>query len=297
MIRKFILLVLTLISISTIFSGCSVKQNEEEIKQNEDAEIMWDDGDGVLEMLAIGNSFSDDALEYFWDIATDLGIKNVIVGNLYIGGCDIDRHYTNLLNNNPAYEYRFNSNGTWDNSTGYSSLTAIKSRGWDFITIQQVSGLSGNMSSYNNFDAFVSLIKEKAPKSKIVWHQTWAYQQYSTHQDFARYQKDQKVMFDAICDVVQTKVVANKDIYSVIPSGTAIQNARATKFGDNLTRDGYHLNDLGRYIAALTYVYKLTNVDIANVSFSPLLLFLNEEEINLCVESVKKAVENPYMSE
>ena len=101
-------------------------------------------------------------------------------------------------------------------------------------------------------------------------------------------------MFDAICEFVQTKVVTNEDIYSVIPVGTAIQNARATEFGDNLTRDGYHLNDLGRYIAALMYVYKLTNIDIANVSFSPLL---TKEEIDICVESVKKAVENPYTSE
>ena len=291
--KKYIFIVPILIIVLVILSGCNVKR----IEENEEAETMWDDGDGVLEVLAIGNSFSDDALEYFWDIATDLGIKNVIVGNLYIGGCDIDTHYINLLYENPSYEYRFNSNGKWNNTIGYSSLTAIKSRDWDYITIQQVSGLCGDVDSYKNLASFVSLIKENAPKSKIVWHQTWAYQQDSNHQAFARYQKDQKIMFDAICEVVQTKVVANEDIYSVIPSGTAIQNARATKFGDNLTRDGYHLNDLGRYIAALTYVYKLTNVDIANVSFSPLLLFLTEEEINLCVESVKKAVENPYTSE
>lgn len=45
--------------------------------------------DGVLRILAIGNSFSEDALEQeFYPIAQAGGVK-VIVGNMYIAGCSI----------------------------------------------------------------------------------------------------------------------------------------------------------------------------------------------------------------
>lgn len=49
--------------------------------------------DGSLKILAIGNSFSEDAVEYAWDIANSLGIQNVMIGHLYIGGCSLDMHY------------------------------------------------------------------------------------------------------------------------------------------------------------------------------------------------------------
>ena len=59
-----------------------------------------------IKLLAIGNSFSDDAIEhYLYDIAYAAG-DTIIIGNMYIGGCSLERHYNNSINNSPNYSYR-----------------------------------------------------------------------------------------------------------------------------------------------------------------------------------------------
>ena len=46
----------------------------------------------VLKVLAIGNSFSQDAVEqYLYELAAAQG-DSLIIGNAYIGGCPIERH-------------------------------------------------------------------------------------------------------------------------------------------------------------------------------------------------------------
>ena len=44
-----------------------------------------------LRVLAIGNSFSQDATEYLWDILNSAGI-DAVVGDLYNAGCTMERH-------------------------------------------------------------------------------------------------------------------------------------------------------------------------------------------------------------
>ena len=51
-----------------------------------------------IKLLAIGNSFSVDALQYFYQIASSLGIERIEIGNLYIGSCSLERHLKNITN-------------------------------------------------------------------------------------------------------------------------------------------------------------------------------------------------------
>jgi len=48
----------------------------------------------TIKILAIGNSFSDDAVEYLDELAIADSVP-LIVGNLYIGGCSLQRHWKN----------------------------------------------------------------------------------------------------------------------------------------------------------------------------------------------------------
>ena len=49
-------------------------------------------GKRVIKVLAIGNSFSEDAVEqYLYELAAAQG-DSLVIGNAYIGGCSIDRH-------------------------------------------------------------------------------------------------------------------------------------------------------------------------------------------------------------
>ena len=55
--------------------------------------------DKVIKILTIGNSFSEDAVEqHLHDIAKADGVK-VIIGNMYIGGCSLERHLNNAKAN------------------------------------------------------------------------------------------------------------------------------------------------------------------------------------------------------
>ena len=59
-----------------------------------------------IKVLTIGNSFSQDAVEqYLHEIAAADG-QELIIGNMFIGGCSLERHYINMLNNTADYAYR-----------------------------------------------------------------------------------------------------------------------------------------------------------------------------------------------
>lgn len=63
-------------------------------------------GGGVVRILAIGNSFSEDAVDqYFHEICAAAG-KKVVVGDLYIPGCPLERHHLNALADSAAYRFR-----------------------------------------------------------------------------------------------------------------------------------------------------------------------------------------------
>lgn len=248
-----------------------------------------------LKVLMIGNSFSDDTIQWGYEVATSIGIpaENVIIADIFIGGCPLKDQWANAQTNFAGYEFRIDKEGDWDTiKTNATMLEAIKYADWDFITLQQASGFSGVSDTYKDLQNLMDYVRANAtnPKVKLVWHQTWAYQQNSTHGDFYRYNNNQLTMYNAIISSMQSEVLT-KDFATIIPNGTAVQNARTSYLGDNLTRDGFHLNlQFGRYIASLTLVKVLTGRDIADVFWSP---NLNKNQINVCKESVNNAVKNP----
>ena len=46
----------------------------------------------MYKVLAIGNSFSEDATHFLHQICESSGIENEVV-NLYVGGCSLERHW------------------------------------------------------------------------------------------------------------------------------------------------------------------------------------------------------------
>ena len=58
-----------------------------------------------LKLLAIGNSFSNDALGYLWDICHAAGVEELVIGHAYIGGSYIDLHGSYFMYANPEYTY------------------------------------------------------------------------------------------------------------------------------------------------------------------------------------------------
>src|SRR5690606_5528743 len=79
-------------------ASCEIRVTNEQIEEPDD--------DAVVRVLAIGNSFSDDALEHYLYGLAKAGGKSVVIGNLYIGGSSLSQHWTNASNNNANYSYR-----------------------------------------------------------------------------------------------------------------------------------------------------------------------------------------------
>ncbi len=250
-----------------------------------------------LKVLAIGNSFSVDAMEYLYKIASDYGIQNIVLGIMYIPGASLSRHVECINNDLSDYVYYKNTNDSWyyqDSSA--TLLDGLLDENWDVITIQQVSGYSGIPSSYNgDIDTIINYVNEHKTndQAQIHWHMTWAYQSDSTHPDFVRYSSNQMTMYNAITSTVQDRILTRTDILNVIPSGTAIQNLRTSYYGDTLTRDGYHLSlDVGRYTAGLTWFMSITGLSIDQIQYKP--IGVTETDLLAIKEAVQNACLYPY---
>lgn len=277
-------LVLIALVLSSSFSSFS-KENGELV-----------DYDRIIKILAIGNSFSQDAIEtYLHELADAEGIP-VIIGNLYIGGASLELHWKNASNNLAAYDYRkIDLDNVKTNRPNTSIADALADEDWDYISFQQASPFSGQ---YNTYEASLPLlfnyVKERAsnPKVQYILHQTWAYAQNSTHAGFTNYNRDQMTMYNAIQNATR-RAKELVDIDLLIPAGTAIQNGRSSVIGDHFTRDGYHLDlTIGRYTAACTWFEAIFGMNVIGNPYKPEGLSSFEAEI--AQKSAHFAIAKPH---
>ena len=247
-----------------------------------------------LKVLAIGNSFSKNTTEYLTHICKDAGIETIVIGNLYIASCSLEKHWTNISAKNAAYEYFTNAEGFMKSVTKTKSIqAALADEKWDVVTLQQASGTSGVPSSFdpylNNILTFLEA-NRPAAHTEIIWNMTWAYQADSDHLSFPTYNKNQLTMYQKIVECVETKINTDARFAGVIPTGTAIQNLRTSYVGDTVTQDGYHLNaSHGKYIAALTWYAYLTGGSPDLVDWAPMNY---KQQITADMDVIHEAVEN-----
>ena len=89
-----------------------------------------------IKILAIGNSFSVDGMEYLWQVLRAGGVEQVILGNLAIGGCPVSLHADNVASDAPAYLYGKNTAGTWVWESEQTFSRGLLDEEWDIITLQ-----------------------------------------------------------------------------------------------------------------------------------------------------------------
>lgn len=251
--------------------------------------------DGIVRVLAIGNSFSEDAVEnYLWDIA-DADGKTLVVGNLFIGGCSLERHLGNARENKPAYRYRKTvQDGTRIQENNVTLESALADEQWDYVSFQQSSPLSGQYGTWEaSLPGLVAYVKARVPKSTaFIIHQTWAYAKDSPHKGFRNYDCEQQRMYEAIADAV-IRAAKSQKIKIIVPSGTAIQNLRTSFVGDNVTRDGYHLDKkIGRYTAACAWYEVLSGRSVLGNTFCP--EGMSAEYQQIAQRAAHEAVQKPH---
>ena len=235
-----------------------------------------------MDILSIGNSFSQDAQRYLHRIAAAGGV-DLCTFNLYIGGCPLSKHFRHMLSEQRAYALEMNGS----NTRFYVSLKeALLNREWDVVTVQQASHLSVDYDTYQPYlDELVKYIRRYVPKAKIAVHQTWAYEQESRRlqekMNYASYK-------EMLRDVVGAYQKAAEDIRAdlLIPSGEVF-DAMLEKGIESVHRDGFHASlGLGRYALGLIWYRVLTGMDVSENTFDAFDEEVSAEQIAIAKQSV-----------
>ncbi len=251
--------------------------------------------DKTLKVLAIGNSFSQDATTYIKQMALADNV-DLRVANAYIGGCSFERHYNNITNGTKDYRLTYYTPEETFIFGEVSLEQCLKAADWDIITVQQVSGLSGKYNSYFPFaPELINYVKTIHPNAEIRVHMVWAYARY-----FPGITNNGYITQDNM----YTQVVEAYERFSyemgglkILPSGRAMQIARRY-IGDSLHRDGFHCSELGRILTGWVWFEALTGISALESKFIPKTatpsymdeVFITDEEEKILREAAHQAV-------
>lgn len=245
-----------------------------------------------MKLLAIGNSFSQDATYYLHQILQAAGIECEI-SNLYIGGCTLEKHWKNIEEDLQEYQLFINGVNT---DRMVTIRETLEEGGWDIILTQQASGFSGWKDSYEPFlGNMLAYLRKMAPEAKFFIHETWAYENDSTHSHFARYNRSQQEMFERLKDAYHT--MADKYNLPLILSGELIQRIRQLpEFASgekSICRDGFHMHFIyGRYATACAWAKKIFGVTVTGNSYVPVTDKLPDETADMqLIATIQKLVD------
>ncbi len=237
-----------------------------------------------MRVLSIGNSFSQDATRYIWEIAK-CGGCDVTTVNLYYPGCSLEQHYRYMLSGEKKYSLEFNGR-----STGfYVSLTeALLSGHWDIVTLQQASHASFREQTYFPYvTALVEHVHKCSPEAKIFIHQTWEYAKGS-HQlvNITPYDEPADMRRDVIAAYEKAACEIGAD--GIIRSGELL--GRLFENGiEQLHRDGFHLSlGAARYAVGLLWFKTLTGKSVLDNSFCAFDESVSENEMRIIKQTVEK---------
>ena len=235
-----------------------------------------------MNVLAIGNSFSQDATRYLHKIARRAGERLTVV-NLYIGGCSLERHFRNMHTGERAYELEING----ERSGFFVSLKeALLNRPWDVITLQQASHQS---TEYENYQPYLNELSAYAhrlcPGAKQMIHETWGYEAGS---EKLTVQMGYDAPEQMTADIVAAYARAAADIGAdgVIPSGRLMAKTSANGM-EKVHRDTFHATlGAGRYALALLWYAVLMGKDVSADAFADFDVPVTDAEREIAVRSV-----------
>lgn len=228
-----------------------------------------------VKVLAIGNSFSDNAVTYlpYFSEADDVDLT---VANLYIGGCSLKTHWEKASSDAADYAYK----KTGQENKKSSIKDALLDEEWDFITFQQVSNLSPDWNTYEPYLSQLSeYAKQYAPQAQQLLHQTWAYKDtcsrlngelgYHTPDEMLA---DIKDAYQKAADILDAKILPSGQAFSYVLEESPKLNLYAG--------DGYHAGPMGCYTAGAVWYEALTGRQIllntycpANIGFDEMYTF------------------------
>lgn len=229
-----------------------------------------------IKILAIGNSFSHNTSAVMYELCKNAGAEEIVIACMWIGGASLSTHEICIKNKSAQYEYRKNSGNGFVESKGLTYVDGLQDEKWDFIFINQHSYQAGIWPTFGkSMDLISTTIRANVPATcKLYWLMTWGYDaDCQTNRDVfeSQYDCSTEKMYEAIRDVAHDHVMPTGYFDGLIPAGTAMQNLRTSWSKDLVTSDGYHASTHGCVTLALTALAAMTDIDVASVTYTPLL--------------------------
>ncbi len=176
----------------------------------------------TVRLLTVGNSFSQNATTHLEALAKAAGCR-LIHHACVIGGGTLAQHWEKVTQlaadpNDPRGRYR----------TGKTLQEELVAEPWDFVTIQQASIRSHDITTYRPYAAQLQeFIKRYAPQAKLLVHQTWAYRvddpRFAVRRPKPGEPASQQAMHDLLTSAYQT--IAKELGAGLLPVGNAFHLA------------------------------------------------------------------------
>ena len=280
-----------------------------------------------LKVLTLGHSLAVDAGHMLAKVAAAEGATDITVGTLHYSGCTLTQHVNHLSGDIAAYDLYYSNLMNADAAPtvikGVTMEYGLQADNWDVIIMQAgvfEAGLPSNLEPAGSAAAFdtnlqtlMDYVKTYRPSAKFVWNMTWACPgadsgllNESYTNSFSKYfDSDQMAMYEAICDVVKTKIATNENFTAIIPTGTAMQNANETMTDVELYRDSIHATDLARVMASYIWYSVLTGRELTGIKLNTVPaalcntytdgdMTLTQTEKDLILNCVTNAIKTPY---
>lgn len=211
----------------------------------------------ALDVLVLG-CYGKDVLTYVEPLAASGGYQ-VNAAYLDIAGSTMRDLARTFAAGSSDFTYQ-EANGT--EFTPQEGVTAaeILSRDWDVVVLQQAVVFAGFQSTYHADLKFLTDYIHDHTDAKLYWNMTWAAEESLSDEMllsfYNYYDYDSALMYNAIIDCLNAKILNNDAFDGWIPTGVAIRQVR-DQLGD-VTANGHNLSDgAGQLTAALTTVKTL----------------------------------------
>ena len=227
-----------------------------------------------IKVLAIGNSFTQDALCYMDKMIKYSGIPlhSIAIYMTVKSGASLSDWLQIYEEDKKITLQHVAGSASIHRTSG--SLKQLLYQDWDMIVVQQASKKAIDYSTISDtLDILTSHIRllSRNSKVRIAWQMPWA---YWTGYSSAPYGYDRWSQIKETLKEIQK----NNDIDVFIPVGTAIENARNTSLNTShdLTRDGLHLSyGTAQYIANCMWyqsvIFPLTHKSLLSSPYMPMI--------------------------
>ena len=244
---------------------------------------------GVVRVLAIGHSYSNNATQYIDDIAESMGLGGKIeVYSLYYAGCSLQQHVNYYNNNQAVYELYRGGVNVFGQGQLITMQKAFEYKEYDYVTFQQSPENSAHAESFNPvLGQLANIVRKEEPRAKFQIHQTWAWCNDCAVNGDGKYLTNTYASDDAVFELIRDsyeKAAKTIGAVGIVPSGEAVQLAKAYGYGDfhNQNASGdvlqcqngalyadsiHHLNQRGRYLVACVWIEHFLGKDTRTATY------------------------------